>query len=144
MSKGFIALLNTESDSEGRTVPIVPNGWTVSVEDNGWFTLYRSDRTFFHLRLMVDGNEANAANKGVYAVCGELTLLQNLWNWCKARGVDVWTIAGLRADDSLKATRIKQAWREEHKTNGNPTLLATMAGFTYPTSLEDTESELDL
>lgn len=144
MLRGFIALLNTETNEAGQTVPIVPAAWSITVESANWLSLYRSSGVFFHLRLMVDGNDANAPGKAVYAACGENTLMRNIWDWCVANSVDVWTISQLRADGSLKATRIKNAWKDDQKSGTSPTLLATMAGFEYTEAAENTLTDADL
>lgn len=135
----FVALANTETVS-GSLVPVVPSGWSASYEADGWYSVTNGS-AFFHARLMLTHD--SIPDKAVFIVAGERDRLRALYQWLDARGVDVWTISQLRADNSQKATRVKQAWRDEHKSNGEPALLATMAGFDYSYDLERT-GDLDL
>lgn len=145
MVRGFIALLNTELDLEGHTIPIIPSGWTIRLEDSSWYSIIRTNNVdrFFHVRLMIDGNDAGVPGKAVFLVCGDRDLLKTLYDWCASNSIDVWTLSELRADGTTKATRIKSAWRE-HDEFSNPILSATMAGRDYPQASEETISENDL
>lgn len=146
MTRGFVALLHTTGSADIES--IIPNNWQTTMEDDGWVSVIRDNNSdiFFHLRLILDGNDFEAPGRGVYIAVGERTILKPVWNWCKNNSISVWTISQLRGDDSTVAKRIKNAWKDERNDQSGSvvSLYRTIAGFRYAEGLELTLSGSDI
>lgn len=126
---------------EERT-PQLTGAWNAHVESNHWFTARNSSNdNWFHLWEAIDGSTINYPSRSLFLVTGEQKLVRDLYLYASSSGYDVWTLNGLRNDNSVKATIIKNAWTIKEENVG---IKHTMAGFDYSSTTEQTITFNDL
>lgn len=103
--------------------------------------LYFQNDNWFHLWEAIDGSTINYPSRSLFLVTGEQKLVRDLYLYASSSGYDVWTLNGLRNDNSVKATIIKNAWTIKEENVG---IKHTMAGFDYSSTTEQTITFNDL
>lgn len=109
--------------------PLVPASWDVVIEADRWVTLYPAGRearpdVYFHCRLVVrDPSFATGATARAVFVCtGARAVLDRLADRIASDALPwtlTWTtLAALRAQAGVVATRLRNAWPDERPRDG--------------------------
>lgn len=145
-TKGLVLVHSFDSGADGEPIDVPTEDWMCQVEgSSGWQTLFPEFSTnpgnFLHAWRVLDTTRTPMleGTDGVFCVTGDPTYLSAL----KATATDSYTIQQIRDGVDATAVSIRDNWLDDRP--GDPptgeiaALRRTMAGFDYPSILEDTE-----
>lgn len=107
---------------------VFPVEWTVVPEDNYWSTVYPQGRE--EPSICLHAREVAVSGSSVaFVVCAPTQAMAARITAFASASARAWTLAELKADNTVAAQRVKTAWRD--KVSGSISFAASMAGVDY-------------